>query len=187
MIEKLIAEHPWMLLPLAVVVGVTYGAKALYVVQGSFAQRRKEFLESWHRDRAEDDIWLEMSIRQVFGKFIPSDVIRPLLAKPDSARALLEVTTAWKFLKYDASSVRWSRDWMVSPRKRFWSVAILNAIYFLSAGIAGLLFLAVILGMGSATAWIWLIGLLGIAFLTLDLSVDFAAASKIVPRRLGLT
>ena len=47
MIEQLLGEHPWMLLPLAAIFGVTYLIKALYALHGSFSQRRKEFLEIW--------------------------------------------------------------------------------------------------------------------------------------------
>lgn len=67
MIEQLLGKHPAMLLPLAAIFGVTYLVKALYALHGSFSQRRKEFLEIWSADRAKDNLWLEMAIRQTFG------------------------------------------------------------------------------------------------------------------------
>lgn len=186
MIEPLLGKHPWMLLPLTVIFGVTYLIKALYALQGSFSQRRKEFLEIWSAERAKDNLWLEMAVRQTFGKFIPSGIIRRLLLQPDCARALFDVTASWKYLKYENGTVRWARAWMLSPAKRKYSIAFLNIVYFGAAGVASLLFIAAVQGASSLNVWVWIVGLLAIAFLSLDYSVDLSTASKAVPRRLGL-
>lgn len=186
MIEQLLGEHPWMLLPLAAIFGVTYLIKALYALHGSFSQRRKEFLEIWSAERAKDNLWLEMAIRQTFGKYIPSDVIRRLLLQPDCARALFDVTASWRYLKYEQGAVRWAGAMMTSPTKRKYSIIFLNIVYFGTAGTAALLFISALLGASSVNVWVWIVGLLGLAFLSLDYSVDLSTASKTVPQRLGL-
>lgn len=187
MIEHLTAQYPSLLVPLALAIGMTYLVKAMYAVHGSFSQRRKEFIEHWQKDRIRDDLWLEMMIRQTFGKYIPADIVRLLIASPDCARALSEVAAAWKFVKYERGAVSWRNSWMNSRRKRVWSIRLLNTAYFLSAGGAGLALLAVITGTAPFTAWIWLPSLLVLAFFTLNLSVEFGTASKVVPSRLGLS
>jgi hypothetical protein len=77
MIDPLLGAHPWMLFPLAVIIGATYAVKGAFSMHGSFSQRRRDFLESWQPERAKDTLWLEIAIRQVFGKYIPADIHPP--------------------------------------------------------------------------------------------------------------
>lgn len=186
MIEQLTGEHPWMLLPLAAIVGLTYCVKGAFSMYGSFSQRRKDFLESWQPERVADNLWLEMVIRQAFGRFIPADVIRPLLKKPDCAKALLEIASSWRFVKYENGRVRWAGRVMKTARRRWWSIAFLNATYFVSGGLAGLLLIALMQDMRSPSLWIWFGGALFCAAVSLSISTDVSAASKHLPRYLDL-
>lgn len=186
MIEQLLGTHPWMLLPLAAIFGVRYLVQALYALQGSFSQRRKEFLEIWSPECAKDSLWLEMAVRQTFGKLIPSNIIRRLLLQPDCAKALFDVTASWKYLKYEQGTVRWARAWMASPAKRKRSIIFLNIVYFGTAAVAALLFIVAVQEADSIRLWVLVGELLVIAFMALKYSVDFSMADKNVPHRLGL-
>ena len=186
MIEQLIGEHPWMLLPLAAIIGLTYCVKGAFSMYGSFSQKRKDFLESWQPERVGDNLWLEMVIRQTFGTFIPADVIRPLLSKPGCAKALLEVASSWRFIKYENGDVIWAGRVMRTARRRWWGIAFVNTMYFASGSLAGLLFIALMQDMSSASLWIWFGGSLFCAFVSLSISTDVSAASKHLPRYLGL-
>lgn len=75
---------------------------------------------------------------------------------------------------------------MTSPTKRKYSIIFLNIVYFGTAGAAALLFISALLGASSVNVWVWIVGLLGLAYLSLDYSVDLSTASKTVPQRLGL-
>lgn len=155
-------------------------------MHGSFSQKRKDFLDSWRPERVNDNLWLEMTIRQAFGTFMPSEVIRPLLSKPDCAKALLDIASSWRFIKYENGELFWAGRVMKTARRRWWSIVFLNTMYFASAGLAGLLFIALMQNMHSPSLWAWFGGSLFCAFVSLSISTDVSAASKHLTKHLGL-
>ena len=85
-------------------------AKALFALKRSHSQDRKDFLELWatQKDKA-DDLWLEVCVRHISGKFLPADLIRKLLKQPEPARAIFTLSKFWGYLEYDKkpNGLRW--------------------------------------------------------------------------------
>lgn len=185
-IEGISEKYPYLLIPLGVAIILVYGIKGLYALRGAYALRRKEFIEHWDKGRINDNVWLEMVVRQVVGKYLPADVIRSLILKPDCARGLSDIASAWKFLEYSDGSVRWRDKWTSTRKARRRLVWFTGATYFLSALKAVLLGIEATKGDLSAPEWLWLFNLTVIALFTLSFSIELDAASKAVPRHLNL-
>lgn len=98
-----------LLIPAVLFVLVLYGARGLFGWHGRRSQNRKEFLDLWTSERIDDDLWLEVTVRHLFGTYLPAHVIRTALRHPSSAQSLLDLSDLWPLLRYDAGSktVRW--------------------------------------------------------------------------------
>ena len=66
-------------------------------------------LEHWDPKRIDDDLWLEVTIRHLYGTHLPAHVIRTAFAHPHTSQALIDLSGLWLFLDYDSESrsVRW--------------------------------------------------------------------------------
>lgn len=100
-----------LLVPAVLFVLMLYGARALFSLHGRRGQHRKEFLELWDSNRLKDDLWLEVSIRHLFGTYLPAHVIRLALSRPDRAQSLLDLAELWPLFRFDADAlaVSWRR------------------------------------------------------------------------------
>lgn len=98
-----------LLIPAVLFVLVHYGARGLFGWHGRRSRNRKEFLDLWTSERIDDDLWLEVTVRHLFGRYLPAHVIRTALQHPASAQSLLDLSDLWPLLRYDADSktVRW--------------------------------------------------------------------------------
>jgi hypothetical protein len=185
-IEGISEKYPYLLIPLGVAIMILYGVKGLYALRGSYALRRKDFIEHWDKGRINDNVWLEMVVRQVVGKYLPADVIRSLILKPDCARGLSDIASAWKFLEYRDGRVKWRDKWTSTRKARRRLVLGTGAIYFFTALKALLLGIGATNGDLSAVEWLWLFNLTVIALFSLSFSIELDAASKAVPQHLDL-
>lgn len=176
---------------LAAVVG-TWLVRGLFGIHRSKSQNRKEFLELWAHGQLQDDIWLEVSVRHLFGTYLPASLIRSLLQSPQAARALLEVSESWDFLDMDdeTKEVKWKKERYSDPNKRNWSRRLFSWSYFVCMGLAlfiGYLMLATSLGPAySAVGWVYVFFFAGLAFWCLSKSDGLNTANIAVPRWLGL-
>lgn len=185
-IEGISEKYPYLLIPLGIALILVYAIKGLYALRGTYALRRKDFIEHWGKDRINDNLWLEMVVRQIVGKYLPADVIRSLILKPDCARGLSDVATAWKFLEYSDGRIKWRNRLISTKKARSGLVLGTGAIYFFSAFKAILLGIEAAKGDLSAIGWLWLFNLTVIALFTLNFSIELNAASNTVPRYLDL-
>ncbi|TDK21061.1 hypothetical protein E2F46_15285 [Luteimonas aestuarii] len=98
-----------LLVPAVLFVLVLYVIRGAFSLHGRKSQHRKEFLDLWDADRIGDDLWLEVTVRHLFGVYLPAHVIRLALSHPSSSQALLDLSELWPLLRYDASSrtVQW--------------------------------------------------------------------------------
>lgn len=87
---------------------------------GRRSQQRREFLEHWDPKRIDDDLWLEVTIRHLYGTHLPAHVIRTALAHPHASQALLDLSDLWPFFRYDAQTrtVAWQHLTYRSARAR---------------------------------------------------------------------
>lgn len=103
------AGGPGLLIPAILFALVLYVVRGLFGLHGRRSQHRREFIEHWNPERVDDDLWLEVAIRQLYGVYLPAHVIRTALTQPHSSQALIELSELWPFLHYDANrgTVRW--------------------------------------------------------------------------------
>ncbi|MEG8127673.1 hypothetical protein G3N70_16190 [Xanthomonas hortorum pv. gardneri] len=69
-----------------------------------------QFLEHWDPKRADDDLWLEVTVRHLYGQLLPAHVIRTALNHPHCSQALMDLSEIWEFYHYDSDTqtVRWA-------------------------------------------------------------------------------
>ncbi|TXH66187.1 MAG: hypothetical protein E6Q88_12455 [Lysobacteraceae bacterium] len=132
------------LIPVVVFVLMLYVIKGVYGLTEHGSKHRKEFLAMWDSVRAQDDLWLEVSVRHHFGAYLPATVIRLALTQPDKGQSLIELCQLWSLLSYDrdAQTVKWLHKRHETLSMRRWVQYGLLAGYFMLAFAA--------LGYGSA-------------------------------------
>jgi len=188
MIEKLLemADGRWVV-PLMVVAGLTALAKALFGMQRSTSQDRRDFLDLWSR-RSSDDLWLEVAVRHHFGAYLPASLIRRLQLGPQAGRALLDVATGWDFLdmRDGTDQIHWRATWRESPLRRKWERRALITLYFALAfaGFMSGYFAITAKGglFGSWIVWLYVVLLVGTAFFCLARRDTLLAAERSMTR-----
>jgi len=94
---------------------------------------RKDFLDAFKDIDSRSDLWLCVSVRHLFGKYLPTSLIRKLMVGPHPGRALLDVSDGWELFTFDVakSEVRWRNPRYINARTRKRMVLVLNFGYFL--------------------------------------------------------
>jgi hypothetical protein len=181
--EILEAGGAGFLLPAVLFVLVLYAIRGVFGLHVRRGQNRREFLELWDRSRCEDDLWLEVSVRHLFGTYLPARVIRLALEQPDRSRALLDLAEIWDLLVFspEDQTVRWNRtlqSWVARSR---WGRALCFAAYFVCASAAVMAgVFAAHWGHTSFAGWVYgvcavVVGFLAIICLTHEETVKTAA------------
>lgn len=193
-IEKLLeVGNGKLLIPvLCALVGAVL-VKGIFNLNRSKSADRRDFLDLWKSNETRDDIWLEVSVRHLFGTYLPASIIRYLMQSPQAARALLEVSEFWDLLEMDDETleVTWKkkRHATVSRRNK-WRYA-LNALYFISMGFGLFSVYAAIASNAQITSvvsfWIYGIFLGGFGMRCLHLADKLTTANTGAPRWLGLS
>src|SRR5690242_1795494 len=83
------------LIPAILVAMLVAAIKGFFGVFNRKGQTRKEFLEHWDAGRKEDDVWLEVTVRHLFGEYLPADVIRLALQQLHKTLAIREIAEIW--------------------------------------------------------------------------------------------
>lgn len=119
---------------------VLYSIRGLFGLHGRRSQHRKEFLELWDASRSQDDLWLEVAVRHLFGTYLPARVIRLALAQPDKSQALLDLSELWPLFRFDPDSqtVSWLHSRHDTTAKRKNGRILLLIGYFFCAILAAL-------------------------------------------------
>lgn len=141
MIKDVIAAGgPSLLIPAVLFVLLYYVIRGLFGLQGRHSQHRSEFLERWDPQRSDDDLWLEVTIRHLYGTALPAHAIRTAFEHPHTSQALAHLSDLWPLLDYEADTkkVRWKHWWhrkqTVRKALRYWPVIR----YFAFAGAAAI-------------------------------------------------
>lgn len=138
---------------------------ALYVARGLFgwhgrrSQQRKEFLDLWDATRSQDDLWLEVAVRHLFGTYLPAHVIRLALSRPDKTQALFDLSELWPLLRFDPESqtVEWAhRRHRTRARRKFGRYLLLAG--YIGCALLTLLLAAAAVRFGPATLYGWMYG-----------------------------
>ncbi|MEB1261612.1 hypothetical protein [Xanthomonas campestris] len=109
------------------------------LVKGGFSLHRsrstdrKDFLDAFKEIEGRSDLWLCVSIRHLFGKYLPTILIRKLMVSQNPGRALLDVSDGWSLFTFDVatSQVHWRNPKNISAITRKRKVLMLNVGYFL--------------------------------------------------------
>ena len=118
MIEQLLSVGgQQLLLPALIALGGLYAVRGVFGLHGRMGQRRKEFIELWSSERAQDDLWLQVVVRHLFGRYLPAPVIRQVMGWPDAAASLLAIAEIWPMLTFDpdTNAVSWKRKRYENP------------------------------------------------------------------------
>lgn len=152
------------LIPAVLSVLVLYAIRGVFGLQGRRSQHRKEFLEMWDSSRTQDDLWLEVAVRHLFGTYLPARVIRLALAQPDTSQGLLDLTELWPLFRFDPDSqtVRWMHRRHLTQKQRQKGRYVLLAGYFGCALMAAL-FALVAFQSGPSAASGWVSGICAVA------------------------
>ena len=103
------AGGPGLLIPVVLFALLFYAIRGLFGLHGRRSQHRREFLEHWDVKRIDDDLWLEVTIRHLYGTHLPAHVIRTAFAHPHTSQALLDLSELWPLLDYapETRGVSW--------------------------------------------------------------------------------
>lgn len=193
MIEKLLEmSNGKLLIPvLCALVGAAL-VKGIFNLHRSKSADRRDFLDLWKSNETHDDIWLEVSVRHLFGTYLPASIIRDLMQSPQAARALLEASEFWDLLEMDDETleVSWKKKRHATASKRNkWRYA-LNALYFIAMGLGLFCIYLAVASNAQVTLvvsfWIYGIFLGGLGMRCLHLADKLTIASTGAPRWLGL-
>jgi hypothetical protein len=148
------------LMPVVLFVLVLYAARGMFGLHGRRSQQRKEFLEFWNSLRVQDDLWLEASVRHLFGTWLPAPIIRLALRQPDRGQSLTELSELWPLLQFDRKfhNVRWLHRRHHTPKQRKFARFLVLAAYFLSA-LASVFAAKLAYQSGPTTFSAWLYGI----------------------------
>lgn len=99
-----------LLIPAVLFALLLYVTRGLFGLHGRRSQHRREFLDIWDPKRADDGIWLEVTVRHLCGTSLPAHVIHTALKHPHSSQAIYELSELWQFFDYDPETrlVRWA-------------------------------------------------------------------------------
>lgn len=193
MIEKLLeASNGKLLIPVLCALAGAVLVKGIFNLHRSKSADRRDFLDLWMRNEGRDDIWLEVSVRHLFGTYLPASIIRSLLQGPQAARALLEVSEFWELLEMNDETLElnWKKkSHATSNGRRNWRYA-LNALYFVAMGAALVFIFMAIAGDFKTTLvlswWVYGIFLAGFAMRCVHFEDQLKTASTGAPRWLGM-
>ncbi|WP_101927267.1 MULTISPECIES: hypothetical protein [Luteimonas] len=125
------------LIPVVLFALLLYAVRGLFGLHGRRSQHRREFLEHWDTKRVDDDLWLEVTIRHLYGTHLPAHIIRSALAHPHTSQALLDLSELWDFFDYDPQTraVAWKHRRHHNAKTRSLLRHWPTLRYFLLAGV----------------------------------------------------
>lgn len=156
--EILEAGGAGFLLPAVLFVLVLYAVRGIFGLHGRRGQHRREFLELWDKSRSTDDLWLEVSVRHLFGTYLPSHVIRLALEQPNRSQSLLELSAIWDLFTFnpDDQTVHWNGTVLARLARSRHGSALCLITYFVLASAAALMgLLAAHSGHTSFAGWVY--------------------------------
>lgn len=150
MIEKLLelADGRFVMPLVVVAIGIAL-TRGIFSLARSKSQDRRDFLDFFRDHAAQSDLWVAVSVRHVFGAYLPPALIRQLMSGPQPGRALLEVAAAWDFVDMDEETgeLSWRRRCFRAATTRKIVARALAVLYFL---------------LGTASLWLAYLSVTGV-------------------------
>lgn len=186
MIEEILkAAGPWAVVPAASIALAGYLISMLMSWHRTRGQNRVEFLGLWRGADQMDDMALEVTVRHLFGTYLPASVIRRICVTDHCADELFNVARLWSMLRYDPISqeVSWAKPKYADKKVTMVGDFLYKMLYFLFALMAvACVFAAVWAGPNSSVAWLYgtdALLFMVMAFASLEKSETFALARKL--------
>lgn len=147
--------------------------------------RRKEFLTHWKDPKDLDNLSIEVLIRQLTGKYLPSTVVRRVCnAKAlETAQTLLRLADIWSLVAWDEESAtaKWKTVAETRVRRSIWRAAVWAGYFTAFISAAGILAVIMIQKPNASVALIaagWGITLLFAAVVALIRTDAWGAACE---------
>ncbi len=187
MIEEVLkAAGPTAIVPIAAVALVGYVISMLTGWHRTKGQRRIEFLGLWRGAGQMDDMALEVTVRHLFGTYLPASVIRRICASDHCADELSNMTQLWSLFRYDPISrkVSWAKPRYANSKVLLLEDVLYKALYFLLASIAvGCAF--VVFGSEPRSLVAWLYGINALMFGILAVASLVKSETLVSARKFG--
>ena len=135
----------------------------LMALHDSKSRNRIDFLERWGSVDSMDDLRLEVTVRHLFGTYLPAEIIRTICRMPFPSQALLNLGTIWPLVEYDpiARQLKWKRQgYGQSTGRRWYRVAFICGYVVLA--LIGLAFLHAAIESDPSKATAWIVGIGGL-------------------------
>lgn len=126
------------LIPLTAAVLLPILVKAVFSLQRSRSQDRKDFLDLWTKRELADDLWLQVAIRHMYGQYLPVPVLRHLISQPQAGRALSDVSEVWPLIDWDeaTSQLYWREPRHSDQKARIFDYRFSLVGYFAAAAVS---------------------------------------------------
>ncbi len=187
MIEEIFkAVGPAAVVPIAAIALAGYVISMLTGWHRTKGQRRIEFLGLWRGVGQMDDMALEVTVRHLFGTYLPASVIRRICASDHCADELSNVTQIWSLFRYDpvGRKVSWVKPRHANSKVLLLEDVLFKALYFLLASIAvGCVF--VVFGSGPKSLAAWLYGINALMFGILAIASLAKSETLVSARKFG--
>lgn len=149
--DVIAAGGPSLIIPVVLFALLFYAVRGAFGLHGRRSQHRREFLEHWDPKRIDDDLWLEVTIRHLYGTTLPAHVIRTAFKHPHTSQALLDLSELWIFFRYDPATrtVRWqhSRHHHATARGLLRHWPVVRYLLFAFTGVGAMYYAARIEGL----------------------------------------
>ena len=159
------------IVPFVLIVIGGWAVKVLFELSTSSRSSRKDFLDSWGKLEASDNLLREVTVRHLFGQYIPAPIIQRTLLGPYPSKDLARLASLWSLLELDRSTgqirVAKSRHTNVGSLRRSQLFYLLG---YVAACSAAFFFAEQAMSGAPAELLTWLNALLGAASVPLALS-----------------
>ncbi|WP_242107143.1 hypothetical protein [Luteimonas aquatica] len=193
MIDKLLElGNGRLLIPIVAIAAGIVLVRGVFSLSRSRSADRRDFLDLFQKCGAENDLWLTVAVRHLAGAYLPSSLIRQLMAGTQPGRALVEISGAWGLLDMhdETGELYWRLKVFRMARIRKLAIWLLHALYFILAFAAlGLAYLALRGRIEENSLWVaWMYSIIGAcgAFFALFYGSALSDADKAARRWLGM-
>lgn len=164
MLERILAlmGKPFVL-PVSFLLIGAWALNKLIALHDSKRRNRIDFLERWTTIEGMDDLRLEVTVRHLFGNYLPAEVIRAIYRMPFPSQALLDLGGIWSLIKYDpvTRQLKWNRHGYTQVKGRRWYRIAFICGYVVIA-LIGLMFLKAAIESDPSRPAAWIVGIGGL-------------------------
>ena len=155
------------LVPITFIAIGAWGVKFITGLQESKRRDRKEFLEHWRNHNEMSDLEMEVTVRHLFGIYLPANLIRTIHSMPFPSEIFVQMIDAWPFVRFDHTNhqLAWKRNGYATRSGRLGYLAAWGLGYMAFAALATYAYFLLIRSDPERLET-WLAALAGLSFLS---------------------